>query len=77
MTFFRLTFFSPFFFSSRYPDEFGAHQGTLESPDAYRRAMAATIEAAESVAESTGGHNVGSSEPPSMAYAPDISATLR
>jgi hypothetical protein len=58
---------------TKYPDEFGAHQGTLESPDAYRRAMKVTIEAAEHVASSTGGN---SNKLPTMAYAPDISATL-
>ena len=62
---------------TKYPDEFGAHQGTLESPDAYRRAMMKTIEAAEIVAASTGGHSSSdNSDPPTMAYAPDISATL-
>ena len=63
---------------SKYPDEFGAHQGTLENPDAYRRAMLATVAAAEHVASSTNGHdeNKASNEPPSMAYAPDISAKL-
>jgi hypothetical protein len=59
---------------TKYPDEFGTHQGTMESPDAYRRAMAETISAAEHVATSCGGNP---KELPTMAYAPDVRATLR
>lgn len=56
---------------TQYPDEFGAHQGALTSPDAYRRAMAKAIQAADHVSEMGGGF----ADPPSMAYSPALSAS--
>ena len=55
-----------------YPDEFGAHQGALTSPDAYRRAMAKAVQAADHIAYIGGGF----AGPPSMAYSPELIASV-